>query len=626
MRRIKQLPIELANQIAAGEVVTRPASVIKELVENSIDAGATEIEVIIKKGGTTHMEVRDNGAGIHLDDLPRALSRHATSKVYKLSELEALSSMGFRGEAIASIASVSRLKITTRQASDKTAHAVEGWGEPWVKPAARDVGTTVMVQDLFYNTPARRKFLKSEKTESSHIEEIIKRVALSYFDIRVSLKSDEKQVFDFLPATDSPRRQARISACVARDFLANALEIEMEASGLKLSGFIGQPTYSRSSANLQYFYVNGRIVKDRLIAHAIRQAYKDVMYGARHPVFVLYFECDPQMVDVNVHPTKAEVRFREGRLVHDFIFRAVHRAVGEAKIDAGEGDKILSSSEGGSSYNRDNWSLSQDNLSSPPNSSSFPRTRESLSEIEATPQQSEMRMHIPSVAAASSFPEQASSFPRRQESPSSGVIEAYTDLAQTKTPPLGYAIAQVKGVFILAENDQGLVIVDMHAAAERITYERMKKQWSEQKLQAQELLVPLNIQVSSIEAAFVEEHPDEFEALGFSMSRMGEDVVFVRSVPALLKKATIKELAAKVIADCVILGKSFGVENACDEILSTMACHGSVRANRQLSIDEMNALLRDMEATERSGQCNHGRPTVTQLSMTELDNLFLRGR
>lgn len=593
MRRIKSLSTQLANQIAAGEVVTRPASVVKELMENSLDAGSKRIDLIIEHGGTSRIEVRDDGHGIHHDDFVLAISPHATSKVYELKELEALISMGFRGEALASISAVSRMSVVSRQADSEHAWKFKcDEVNQELKPAAREVGTSVSVRDLFYNTPARRKFLRTEKTEFGHIEDVFKRLALVNFDVRFTLTHGDKLVYDFPVAGDDRRQEARVAACVAKDFLANALKIDIEISGLHLTGWVGEPTYSRSSQALQFFYVNERIVKDRLIAHAVRQAYKDVLYGGRHPVFVLYLSLEPHLVDVNVHPTKAEVRFREGRLVHDFIYRALHRAVGETRIE--------------------------------------PVVQDNQHELKATQilqrQPSQQTMTLADSRETVELYKQLAPKPVEVEAEPEAEVAVLEEPKPQVAPPMGYAKCQLKGIYILAENEAGLVIVDMHAAAERITYEKLKTAWGAGELSQQALLVPMTIQVSKMEAVFVEDHKEAFAELAFELDRLGEDQVMIRAVPAILKRSDYEKLATKVIADLALLGKSFQVANYCDELLSSMACHGSVRANRQLSLDEMNALLRQMEETERSGQCNHGRPTWRQLSLTEMDQLFMRGR
>ncbi len=620
-RPIRILPTLLANQIAAGEVVSRPASVIKELVENSIDAGATEIEVFIQEGGLVRMEVRDNGSGIAPQDLPLALAPHATSKVYELEELESLLTMGFRGEALASISSVSRLEIISRAENSEEAACISNISNNLkILPAAREQGTSIIVRDLFYNTPARRKFLKSAKTEQGHIEEVIRRIALSYFNIQISLKiipdlselsnfsnfSNLKILYDFFPALDFKRQEARISACIARDFLQNSMRVEVEAAGLSLQGYVGKPTYSKSNSECQYFYVNGRMIKDRLVAHAIRQAYQDVLYGGRHPVFVLYLTLDPSLVDVNFHPTKAEVRFRQGRLVHDFIYRALHQAI--AKTPSEETEVVAINSD---------LAQSESPLSA-------------LSLLNQKTREFDFSAYLLNPGAENVWTNQSPKLDQTlpQTPPQiQAQIQAQREDSH-ETHPLGYAKAQIHGVYLLAENQEGLVLVDIHAAAERVLYEQLKTQWASQNLSLmqQSLLIPLVFPASMQEINFIEEHPEVLKSLGFEVDLLGEAQIIVRAVPVMLKQSMTEELIHEVLADCLILGKSFSIQNACDEILGTMACRASVRAHRNLSLEEMNALLRQVEQTKRSAQCNHGRPTYIQLSMTALDQLFLRGR
>ena len=603
-RRIQTLPIQLANQIAAGEVVSRPASVIKELMENAIDAGGNQIDVVIEGGGSRLMKISDNGVGIVKDDLPLAIARHATSKVYELNELEALHSLGFRGEALASIASVSRFTLTSRHHESDMAWQAQVEGREAncdIQPAAQPVGTTVTVRDLFFNTPARRKFLRADKTELNHIEEVFKRMALVHFDKGFSLKVDNVIKYQFQPALDQMTQEHRVRACFDKQFLANALHVDVEAAGLRLWGWVGLPTYSRSQADSQYFYVNGRIVKDKLVTHAVRQAYQDVLYGGRHPIYLLYLSVDPAMVDVNVHPTKHEVRFREGRLVHDFLFRTLHRVLGESKPQA-----------------------ALDNGAEIPSIPAY-----------QPPQQAAMSLQVKEDMALYQQLATPSASPVSVSQPTVEPLQTQTSPTQTPTaeaeisatvPPLGYALGQLKGIYILAQNAHGLVIVDMHAAHERITYERLKQQWQEDRLSAQQLLVPLSVAVSAKEAILVDENQECLQQLGFEMDRIGEDAVVIRQMPSLLKSSDAETLVRAVLADLLLVGDSARFDQYVNEMLSTMACHGSIRANRQLTLPEMNALLRDMEATERSGQCNHGRPTWTQLNLTELDKLFLRGR
>ena len=594
MGRIHQLGSTLANQIAAGEVVERPASVVKELLENALDAGATRLEIDLEAGGTRLVRVRDDGEGIESDDLPLAVSRHATSKISCLDDLERVASLGFRGEALASIASVSRLAITTSTAT--AAHAsrleLDPGGELHIAPAAHPRGTTIEVRELFYNTPARRKFLRAERTEFGHCEEVVRRLALARFDAGFQLRHEQKAVLALRACHALPEREQRLAALCGQPFLEHALAIEFEASGLLLQGWVAEPTFSRSQADLQYFFVNGRIVRDRLVTHAVRQAYRDVLYQDRHPAYVLYLEIDPALVDVNVHPTKHEVRFRDARLVHDFLFHALHRALAGTRAGASSA---------------------------------------------ASP---EAAANVPAAAApAAGWPGQQALGWGRDSRAVAETLAAYRELGSPSAPapampvtddddvpPLGFALAQLKGIYILAENRDGLVLVDMHAAHERITYERMKAARDAGGVLRQALLVPALVPLSRREADCIEEHAEALAALGLVVSRGGEESVLVRELPVLLAQADIGALLRDVVADLLEFGRSARIESHADEILAGMACHAAVRANRQLSLAEMNALLRDMERTERSGQCNHGRPTWAVQPLAELDRLFLRGR
>jgi len=576
--RIALLSPRLANQIAAGEVVERPASVLKELLENALDAGATRIEVEVEQAGIKRLLVRDNGAGIEADDLPLALQRHATSKIRDLADLERVASMGFRGEALASISSVSRLTLTSRRKNAEHAFSVQTEGRDMrvqIQPAAHPFGSSVEVCDLFFNTPARRKFLRTEKTEFDHLQEVLKRLALARFDVAFSLRHNSKSVLN-LPAANEPNEQARrVAMLCGSQFLEQVLPIGIERSGLKLSGWIGLPTFSRSQADLQYFYVNGRAVRDRLVAHAIRQAYRDVLYHGRHPVFVLFLELDAALVDVNVHPTKHEVRFRDSRLLHDFLFGGLHQALAEVR---------------------------------PQSTASVPTEAHTQTPVE----QGEMPLAEAPAATwrsvGSGLQSKPSGFAVR-EAPAlyreyfAPLDENQAAEPSAEIPPLGYALAQLKSIYILAENQHGLILVDMHAAHERITYERLKQAMSSEGLRGQPLLV-----------------------LGFELQRLSAESVAIRQIPTLLSQADAEGLVRDVLADLLEYGSSDRIEAHCHAILSTMACHGSVRAGRRLTVTEMNALLRDMERTERSNQCNHGRPTWTALDMPALDKLFLRGR
>ena len=594
---IQQLPSHLVNQIAAGEVVERPASVIKELAENSLDAGASRIEIHVEQGGLKRMQVRDDGSGIHPDDLSLALSRHATSKLQSLAELERIASMGFRGEALPSIASVSRLTLTSTAAGDDQGHAITTDGE--LRPAAHPRGTTVDVRDLFYNTPARRKFLKTEKTEFGHIEQLVRRLSLARYEVAFTLTHNQRPVLQLNTADNVTGRLQRIARVLGQGFVDNSLAFEQEAAGLRLWGWVGLPTFSRSQADMQHFFVNGRMVRDKLVTHAVRQAYQDVLYHGRQPAYLIYLELDPVMVDVNVHPTKHEVRFREGRLVHDFIFRTLHQVLADTRPRDGQGAPMLEPRHSA------DVAQAQPVLSSPPAQPSLGLgVRERPSAYGAA-----FAMQRPTL---------------QQPSPQA---EAAVDADGNATmPPLGYALAQLHGVYILAQNATGLVVVDMHAAHERITYERMKQALTEERLKSQPLLVPVSVQVSPREAELAVEQQAWFARLGMEIDRLGEGALAVRSMPVYLQGADAERLLRDLLSDFAMYGDSKRISDEIDAILSTMACHGSVRANRKLTLEEMNSLLRDMERTERSDQCNHGRPTWTAFSLGDMDKWFRRGQ
>ena len=631
--RIELLSPRLANQIAAGEVVERPASVIKELLENSLDSGARRIDVDVEQAGIKLLRVRDDGGGISSDDLPLALARHATSKIRDLEDLERVMSLGFRGEALASISSVARLTLTSRTRDADQAWQVETEGRDMasrVQPAAHPVGTSVEVRDLFFNTPARRKFLKAEKTEFDHLQEVIKRMALARFDVAFHLRHNGKTILSLHEAHDDMARARRVSAICGAGFLEQALPIEIDRNGLKLWGWVGLPTFSRSQADLQYFFVNGRAVRDKLVAHAVRQAYRDVLFNGRHPTFVLFFEVDPAVVDVNVHPTKHEVRFRDGRMVHDFLYGTLHRALGDVRPE----DQLAGTTsitalvrptgpEAGEFGPQGEMGLANSLLEQP---QSDPLSRPAGSgsgagyQYQYTPRPGSM---LPAAEAQAAYKEFFAPLPTAQQG--SGVPVVLPE-STGDVPPLGYALAQLKGIYILAENAHGLVLVDMHAAHERIMYERLKIAMASEGLSGQPLLVPESLAVSQREADCAEEHLATFQQLGFELQRLGPETLAIRQIPALLKQAEANRLVQDVLADLMEYGTSDRVQAHMNELLGTMACHGAIRANRRLAIPEMNGLLRDMENTERSGQCNHGRPTWTQLGLDDLDKLFLRGR
>ena len=621
--RIHLLTPRLANQIAAGEVVERPASVAKELLENSLDSGARRIDVEVEQGGVKLLKVRDDGSGIAPDDLPLALARHATSKIRELEDLEAVLSMGFRGEALASISSVSRLTLTSRTADAEQAWQVETEGrdmEPRVQPAAHPVGTSVEVRDLFFNTPARRKFLRAEKTEFDHLQEVIKRLALARFDVAFHLRHNGKTVFALHEAGDEMTRARRVASVCGPAFLEQALPIEIERGGLRLWGWVGLPTFSRSQADLQYFYVNGRMVRDKLVAHAVRQAYRDVLFNGRHPTFVLFLEIDPSTVDVNVHPTKHEVRFRDSRMVHDFLYGTLHRALADVRPEdqvaapATVAPMVRATGAAAGEFGPQGEMGLAASVLEAPMANPQPAWRGAGAGYQAPTS----NPGVPAAEAQAAYRDYYAPLPT---APVQALPQEQGDI-----PPLGYAVAQLKGVYILAENAQGMVVVDMHAAHERITYERLKQAMACEGLRGQPLLVPESIALSQREADCAEEHADWFQRLGFELQRLGEESLAIRQIPALLKQAQATQLVRDVLADLLEYGTSDRIQAHLNELLATMACHGAVRANRRLTLPEMNALLRDMEQTERSGQCNHGRPTWTQLSMDQLDKLFMRGQ
>ena len=606
-RRIQPMPVQLVNQIAAGEVVERPASVVKELLENSLDAGSTKISIDVEQGGIKLIRISDNGQGIHKEDLVLSLSPHATSKIRSLDDLEEVTSLGFRGEALPSIASVSQLQLTSRwQDSDETWQVAMNNSQPSdIAPAANRPGTTIEVRDLFFNVPARRKFLRTEKTEFSHLEDVVKRLSLSRFDVEITLRHNQRAVKQLRAAHNRQEQEKRVAEICGPAFIQQAAYMDFEYEGLRLWGWIAQPTFSRSQADMQYFYVNGRVVKDRLVSHAVRQAYADVLYHGRHAAYVLFFSCDPASVDVNAHPGKHEVRFRQSRGVHDFLFRAIHKSI--AEITAGD-SKSHEYSHFSNSPTANPQATPSGHYQSPQHSQ---------------PSQSSMPFAVAEQRRA--FTEFASNNDSTSFA-SSSHNQSLPDNANEELPPLGFARAQLHGIYILAENAQGLVMVDMHAAHERITYERLKTAHESEGIKSQPLLVPVTLSVSNKEAQLVEDHNEIFNQLGFEVDRVADESIKLRQIPVILSNSDVETLLRDLLSDLLIHGNSLRIEQAMNEILSTMACHGSVRANRKLTIEEMNALLRDMEITERSGQCNHGRPTWIQMTIEELDKLFMRGR
>ena len=610
-RQIRQLDDKLINQIAAGEVVERPASLLKELLENCIDAGSTKIEVQIDRGGLKRIQVVDNGCGIPSSELELALSRHATSKLHSIEELFEVGTLGFRGEALPSIAAVSRLSIVTRTENEDKGYKIEVHGGSQVEglmPIAHPRGTTVEVEDLFYNTPARRKFLRTEKTEFNHCDSVVKKIALSQPAIEFLFVNDGKVVFHVFSGVNEASRHRRIASICGKQFSDKCVLLDDDVDVMSLSGWIGLPAFSRSARDLQYFYVNGRAVSDHLIAHAVRRAYNDVLYHGRHPGFVLFLNIKPELVDVNVHPAKSEVRFRESRAVHDYIYRTLHRVI--AQLTPEESETSLPTPQ--------NIPTGIQNISGQGSHGYGARgvqqnikmmVREQIQGYAALSGQDGVQSESPEISAISE-PENQASFQKTEED----------------IPPLGFAIAQLKGTYILSENKDGLILVDMHAAHERITYEMLKLQSASSTLNSQPLLVPVQLNVSQSEALFAEQYVEEFNLLGVELDRLGEEKLIIRSVPEILRHSNIELLVRDTLSDLMEFGVSDRIQDAHHEILSSVACHGSVRANRKLELAEMNALLRQMEEVERSGQCNHGRPTWMSVSLSEIDKWFMRGR
>jgi DNA mismatch repair protein MutL len=592
---IRVLPEQLIHQIAAGEVVERPASVVKELVENSLDAGATAIDIEIEGGGAGLVRVRDDGTGIAPDELVLALARHATSKIGRVEDLEGVRTLGFRGEALPSIASVSRMRMVSRPASAAVASAVsaaDGELGP-VVPQPHPPGTTVEVRDLFFNVPARRKFLRAERTELGQVERLVERLALSRFDVGFRLQSGRRTLADHPPARDERARDARVAAVLGEEFIRHAMKLEHEGAGMRLQGWFSPPTYARSQADQQHFFLNGRPLRDRLVAGAVRLAYRDVLYHGRHPAYVLYLEMDPARVDVNAHPQKLEVRFREPGLVHDFIFRTVERALAETRPAR-------------------------------PASELTPAARfDAGPHMAAAPGSSALDFYA-ALGAVRDVPWPAGTAVGAAGPESDAAAPAGSRPDEVEHP-LGYAIAQLHGIYILSQARGGLVLVDMHAAHERTTYERFKSALGTGRLPSQPLLLPVQVAVSAAEADEAATHATLFEELGIEITRSGPAQLLVRSLPALLAAADPAVLVRDMLADLREQGAG-GARQAVERALGTMACHRAVRANRRLGVPEMNALLREMEGTLRADQCVHGRPTWSFVSLEDLDRLFLRGR
>lgn len=623
---IRPLPDTLINQIAAGEVVERPASVVKELVENALDSGARRVDIDLEEGGARLIRVRDDGSGIGPEELPLAVSRHATSKIASLDDLEGVLTLGFRGEALPSIASVSRFMLTSRRADADHGSSLEvgGGHVGQVVPKAHPVGTTVEVRDLFFNVPARRKFMRAERTELSHIEEWLRQLALARPDVEVRVSHNGKPSRRWKGDADMLDKAGlsdlRLHETLGEGFANNALPVDHSGAGLRLHGWIAEPSYNRASTDQQYLYCNGRAIRDRSVAHAVKQAYSDVLFHGRQPAYVLFLELDPRRVDVNVHPGKLEVRFRDSRLIHDFVYRTLQ--------------SVLAQTRAGQSGVRQGDPQLQQGGTEPPGTGDG--TAQQAHPYPWHRPQSPLGLQVADQRAglAELYGAQPSANGSPDAQPQGGVEAGYPPLPasnEATLPPLGYAIAQLHGIYILAECSDGLIVVDMHAAHERIGYEKLKRAHDGEGLRTQPLLVPATLAVSEREADVAEAEAETLATLGFEVTRSGPQSVTMRSVPALLAHGDVEALLRDVLEDLREHGGAsplggIRVSAARDELLSTMACHGAVRANRRLTVPEMNALLRQMEVTERSGQCNHGRPTWAHFSLSEIDRWFLRGR
>jgi len=618
---IKRLDDRLINQIAAGEVIERPASLLKELLENSLDASADRIDVQIERGGMKRIEVSDNGIGIDKDELELALLRHATSKLNSFEDLYQINSLGFRGEALPSIAAVSKLQLISKTPEANSAFEIQCHGgnmqaEP--APCAREQGTTIEVTDLFYNTPARRKFLRAESTEYKHIDQNIRKLALSRFDVSFRLSHNGKVSLNCPIATDDAGKTSRISTICGQEFAQSSVCFSTEQADIRLEGWLGLPTFSRSQRDLQYFYVNGRAVKDPLVAHAVKRAYADVMYSGRHPAFVLYMSISPEAVDVNVHPAKTEVRFKDTRQIHDFIYRALHKVIADLR----PGDNVPPARAHLQSYAAGAGNNGADAIT--PNRS---QAYSSLANYQ--PQAGRASQAGLKFDAQEQLKGYEALHPREPmlnstQAFDSGSVEQSPEPADI--PPLGFALAQLKGVYILSESADGLILVDMHAAHERIGYEQLKQAFAAESIEQQPLLVPVRVLLPEQSVVAAEENKNVFANVGLEIEALGDTELMVRQIPVVLNKVDIPALIKDVLSDIAELGMSDRIEQTIHEIFASRACHGAVRANRRLTLPEMNALLRDMESVERSGQCNHGRPTWVSVSMDDLDKWFLRGQ
>ena len=639
-RPIQQLPDQLISQIAAGEVVERPSAVVKELLENALDAGATQITVRLEEGGVKRIAITDNGRGIPPEELPLALSRHATSKIASLKDLENVGTLGFRGEALASIASVAAVRVTSRTPDAPHAFEIVGSHEGVVAPSSGAFGTTIDVQDLYFNTPARRKFLKSEQTEYGHCAEVVRRIALSRPDVSFSLTHNGRTI-DHWNVSEDAKRSAQI---LGGDFAEARLHLDESAGPLRLHGYVGLPTASKARADGQFFYVNGRFVRDKVLVHAVRAAYQDVLHGDRFPCYVLSLDLDPALVDVNVHPSKIEVRFRDSRAVHQFVFHAVQRTLAQTSATAhGSVPAPITAAEVRPS-GTPLWQLSQTPAQAPmrphqqtsfgaqlaPTFSPSPFAPGSRWDDPAAGGGVAQRTEAYGALFASNDSERAPAQSVQESSTLNVPLSASERPLSNDDFPLGFALAQLHGIYILAQNTRGLVLVDMHAAHERILYEQIKNaldaQAQGQEMQVQSMLIPVTFYADAIEVATAQDHADTLKTLGFDIAALSPTTLAVRSVPTLLKNADAQTLARDVLRDVREYGGSRVLIERRNELLGTLACHTAVRANRILSVPEMNALLRQMESTERADQCNHGRPTWVQLEISALDKLFLRGQ
>jgi DNA mismatch repair protein MutL len=655
---IRILPSELVDQIAAGEVIERPASVVKELVENSLDAGARRIDVDVERGGTGLIRIRDDGCGIAANDLPVAIARHATSKIASLEDLESVATLGFRGEALPSIGSVSRLRLTSRPADAEHAAeiTIDGGTVGAVRPAAHPLGTTMEIRDLFFNVPARRKFVRSDPTEVGHIARLVERLALSRFDVSFRLRSGDRTLLS-TPAIESAgadqsqlmeqvqrAEEARLAAVLGNDFPQQCLRIRHSAGPVELSGWIGLPTAARAQADQQFWFVNGRSVRDRLLMNAVRLAYRDVLYGGRNAAYVLYLTLDPKLVDVNAHPQKLEVRFRDSRQIHEFVFRALERALADTKPDRNAAPAADAGGVLGSTL--DEWARGErDGGASggtPPGRGSGDPARWARQHYVGGPsgapagtmETGALDLQMPSrspwavAEAVHGLPEEPAA------AVASNDARAFADGSASATGlhsagagyPLGFALAQLHGIYIVAQNNDGLILVDMHAAHERVLYERFKAQRDTAGTASQHLLEPVVVELKAHEVDEILEDREEWERAGFELDALGPERLALRSVPALLIGQNVGAIVSAVVRDLGLDSGAHHLDGAADRFLGTLACRTAIHAHRRLTIPEMNALLRQMETTDRANQCNHGRPTWTRLSMGELDALFLRGR